>query len=142
MRDLVRPSGLQPAFDQGMVAELFDRPNVRHRAAADVRQRRAPPPAVATITNHSALDRLRLDRAAGDGQVSPLRRMLAKLLFQVLLCLGGSGENDQARGVAVEAVYARTCFMPRLSFCLSRVFFVPRASILAITRGSSSSSVG
>ena len=103
--DLMGAARLQPAFDQRVIAQKFQGPDVRYRGLADVGQGRAAAAAVAPIADQAVGDRLGLDPARHHRQIAAMRGMLAKLLRQELLGLAGPGEDDQAAGVAVQPMH-------------------------------------
>ena len=59
--NLVRAAGFQATFDERVVAQPLDGPNVRDRRLAHVGQVGAAPAAVAAIADQPAFDGLRCD---------------------------------------------------------------------------------
>ena len=102
--NLVRPPGLQPALQQGVAFEEFQRADVGHRPLADAGKRRAPAALVAPVADELRDERLRLDAAQDDRLVDAADLVLAEHLHEPAFALGAEGQDHQAAGVAVEAM--------------------------------------
>ena len=86
--NLVRPPGLQPALQQRVAVEEFQRADVGHRPLADAGQRRAAAAFVAPVADEVRDERLRLDAAQDDRLVDAADLVLAEHLHEPALGLG------------------------------------------------------
>ena len=103
--DLVRPASLQVDREERVLAEQLEQLEVRDGVARAVRVQRLPG-RVAAVAADRRLDPAgaRSRPAADEGQVGPLELAALDQLLQPLVRLLRAGDDEQARGVAVEPV--------------------------------------
>ena len=103
--DLVRPAGLEPDVEERVVAHRLLDVEPRHRLARGRRVERVPR-AVAAVAADRRLDppRRRLRLAPHERRVGALELARANQLLQQLVRLLRAGDDEQARGVAIEPV--------------------------------------
>ena len=102
--DLMGSPGLEPAFNQGVAGERFERSNVRYGpfALCCFRRFRAPSASVAAIANQHAFNRHRIDIADDDGEIAASDRVLRELMDQRPFGFHIPGKDHQAASIAVE----------------------------------------
>ena len=86
--DLVRPAGLQPAFDQAARTPISSRTRTCVTARWPSPRRTAPAPTVAAVPDQPRFDPPLRRPAAGDRQISPADGMSAKLLAEIASASG------------------------------------------------------
>jgi hypothetical protein len=113
--NLVRSPGIQPAFDQGVLSQVFQDPYMRYGALAgpplylpptlggDI-EGGAPSPAVTPVADQACLDGPRLSPAADHRRIPALDGVGSELLPQMSFRFRCARENDQAAGLFVEPV--------------------------------------
>lgn len=102
--NLMGSARFQPTFDQGVVAQMLDRPNVGYRPFSRVVQRGTATEAIPPIPHEIALDRLSLDDAMDNRQIATMDGVLAKLLRKMRVGAGAAGKEHQAAGIPIDAV--------------------------------------
>ena len=75
-------AGLETAFDERVTLKILQRPHMRHRPLADLRQIRAAAAAVAAVADQSRFDRLGLHAAVGDRMIDAMDVVPAEHLHQ------------------------------------------------------------
>jgi hypothetical protein len=101
--DLVCPTALEPALDQGEVSKLLEHTYRGDRPLA-AGSGLAAATAVAAVTNQLRLDALGTCVAAHDGEILAIHGVGAELGAEAALGIRRAREYNQAAGIAVEAV--------------------------------------
>src|SRR5262249_4846528 len=100
--DLMRAAGLQAAFDQRVLTEIFHNPHVSDSTFSWATFQSGPTTAVASVTLQVRFDAPRLCYAANHSQVTALDGMSTELFAEFPFCFPGAGENDQAARLLVQ----------------------------------------
>ncbi len=103
--DLMGAPSLEPAFDEGVIAQFFEYADVCDGTLALAGYRTAAAAAVAAIADEIGFDALGLGSAANDGEIAAFDGVGTELLAEIALGGRRAREDHQAGGVLVEPVH-------------------------------------
>lgn len=102
--NLMCPAGFEAAAHDAVVAESVEDFEMGDRFLADAEDRGTTSSAVTAVPNEGGRDSCELGDAVDDREITTNDRMCVELLAQPALGGDGSGENDEATGLFVQAV--------------------------------------
>ena len=121
--NLVCPARFEPAFDDGVFPQPFDRLDVGDRLFPELGVGGASPTAITAIFDQVALVGLFVRQVARhDGEVDPGEAVRTKLQSQFALGIDRAGEHHQAAGLTVKTVHRPQS--PQRPLALRRLFRV------------------
>lgn len=102
--NLVGASGFEAAFDEAVGAEILDEQDVSDGVLAFLGGGAGTAATVASVADEAGFDACGNGATPDDGLIDAFDRVGAKLSAEIGLGLGSAGEDEQAGGVAIEAM--------------------------------------
>lgn len=102
--NLMRPTGLQPTFDNRVTFQGFNGSDMRHRPLSLRRGRGTPTQAVSPIADEYRLEGLSGDLPEGDSLIDPVDGVLAELLDEMLFRFGSAGEDHETASISIKSM--------------------------------------